>query len=230
MKAFGTWEQRGFAITLIFIAVIVNSVRSRTFPRDFPFSSKDGAPPVSLQVASEQAAAHAKDLDRYLNVPIARKPGTRTVAVAVVTENGQLNRTVADALAVRFKSETVDTPTTLFTPEFVSDGLFAQTFDDARAVCTRLDLRNSLDAIIFARQTVEYSQDPSLDNVLSAHMSLEVTALSVAVRGNDQKWTFRANGAGFKRDDARAMAEQRLIDQIATNTEMSLRGVVPNNL
>ena len=62
----------------------------------------------------------------------------------------------------------------------------------------------------------------ALENVISAHVRLEVTSMFVATKSDDHTWTLMANGAGFRRDEAKAMAEERLIKQISTNAEMSL--------
>jgi hypothetical protein len=170
----------------------------------------------------EATARHAADLERYLSVRIERKPGVKTVAVAVASDDGKLNRTVANALARHFGSDGVETLTSVFTQEFASDGLFAETFGGSRSNLTRLDLADSLDTIILGQETITYSQDASLENIISAHVRLEVTSMSVASRSDDHTWTLRANGAGFRRDEAKAMAEERLIKQISTNAEMAL--------
>jgi hypothetical protein len=52
-------------------------------------------------------------------------------------------------------------------------------------------------------------------------MQLEITAFSIA-DGQSQSWTYVANGAGFKQSEARQMAEERLIKQIANDPKMSL--------
>ena len=53
-------------------------------------------------------------------------------------------------------------------------------------------------------------------------MKLKVVALPIAGQVEPKKWTFTAAGAGFKQQDARAMAEERIIKQIDTDTNMSL--------
>jgi len=72
-----------------------------------------------------------------------------------------------------------------------------------------------------ARQTVQYSSDPSLENVITATMNLEIEVLPVAGRGQTQKQLLTASGAGFKNEAARDMAMERLLKDIAKNPKLS---------
>lgn len=144
------------------------------------------------------------------------------VAVAAVSENGRFNHALDTAIADRFRSGAVEASSSLFTSEFVSDGLFRATCDDPEKVLKQLEIAKSVDAILLARQTVEYSQDPSLDNVISANMHLEILEISASQPDSAQTWTLSASGAGFTQKDARALAEERLIKQIVKDDKMSL--------
>ena len=277
-----SWERRGFVITLLAVAFIINGIyfgvrqqqAAQRFIASHPATSivqTPSAPQASVtsgptgqqleqerqtalakkaaddtaiarfaleqraaaDAAAEQAAAqekalqeaaarHSADLERYLSVRVERKQGVKTVAVAVASDDGKLNRTVADALARHFSSDGVEMLTSVFTKEFASDGLFAEMFNGSRSGLSRLDLADSLDTIILGQETITYSQDPSLENLISAHLHLDVMTMSVATKGDSRSWTFTANGAGFKRDDARQMAEERVIKQIIGDTNMSL--------
>jgi hypothetical protein len=173
------------------------------------------------QRAEEAAAARATYLARYVNSAPSRQPGMKTVAVAVVSENGAFNFAVNAAVASRLKTASVATLTSFFRPAFVSDGLFANAFAGSNGIFDKLELSKSLDVLLLGREQVQYSSDPSLENVTTANIQLELTAFSIA-DGQSQSWTFVANGAGFKRTEARQMADERLIKQIANDTKMSL--------
>jgi hypothetical protein len=185
-------------------------------------ADKAGSVAAAEKAREDALAAHAAELAKYLNGTFSRKPGIMSVAVAAASEDGTLNRHIGEALASRFKTNTIEMLPSLFTAEFLSDGLFADTFSGSRAPLARLDLLNSLDGLVLARESVDYSQNPSLENTVSAHMQVNVTAMPVAAKGDGETWTFTANGVGFKRDDARSLAEERLIKQIAEATNMFL--------
>jgi hypothetical protein len=67
-----------------------------------------------------------------------------------------------------------------------------------------------------------------LENVITASMELELTAFPLDASAEPRTWTFRAPGPGFKQGDARAMAEERIIKQIVSDTKMSLATLFTN--
>ena len=182
---------------------------------------------VAARRAAEEAAQRAQYLARYVNGGIARKPGTATVALAVASDELKINRAVAAALLPHFKTNTVEILSSFFKPAFVSDRLFADVFKGSTEVLQKLELSKSLDAVLLARQEVRYTTDPALDNLITANMVLEVVLLPVLENAESQTWTFTANGAGFRQGDARQMAEERLIKQIAKDTNMTSSQVLP---
>jgi hypothetical protein len=173
------------------------------------------------QRAEETAAARATYLARYVNSGPSRQPGMKTVAIAVVSEKGAFSFAVNSAVASRLKTASVATLTSFFRPAFVSDGLFANAFSGSNGIFDKLELSKSLDVLLLGREQVQYSSDPSLENVITANMQLELTAFSIA-DGQSQSWTYVANGSGFKQTGARQMAEERLTKQIANDPKMSL--------
>jgi hypothetical protein len=174
------------------------------------------------QAIQEAAARHADYLARYLNSGFSRTPGSETLAVVVATGDGKLDHTVSTALANHFKSDTVKIFTSFFKPEFVSDKLFANVFDGSTEILNKLDLANSLDALLLARETVQYSKTPSLDNLVTANLQLEIQVVPIAGSIQNHSWSFTANGAGFSQTEAKSNADERILKQIASDTKMSL--------
>jgi hypothetical protein len=177
----------------------------------------------------DAAAMHAKFLAQNLNTGFTRKSGVKTVAVAVASENGEFNHTVTDALASRFKAEPVEMLSSFFKPAFVSDGVFNTAFAGSSALFEEMELKNSLDALLLAREDVQYSSDPSLQNVITATMRLDIAMWTVAGQAEARTWTFTTAGAGFKREAARALAEERLVKKIAADTNMYLVQINQNH-
>ena len=178
--------------------------------------------------AQDAAAERAKFLARYLYPDLSRRLGMKTVAIAVASEDGKLNRAVTTALVGRFKTEPVQIFPSYFKPEFVSDGLFNEAFGGSSELFNKLELAKSLNALLLAREDVQYSNNAALDNVITATMRLNVEMLPVAGQGDTQKWAFTAYGPGFTKEVARQAAEERLIKQITTDTNMSLSPINRN--
>jgi len=185
---------------------------------------------AAARSAAEQAAAqHASDLTRYLGTREVRKAGDKqALAVVAVSENGKLNSNVGQVIAAVLKTESVEVTTSRFTPEFVSDGLFAQAFGDSRAILNRLELTNSVRTLLLARQTVQYSTNASLENIITANMRLEVLAVAVADSGADRTLAITASGIGFKPENARSQAEERLSEKIQSEADSLRNATRPN--
>jgi hypothetical protein len=77
------------------------------------------------------------------------------------------------------------------------DSLFNNVFNGSSDLFNKLELAKSLDAVLLARQNVQYETNNDLDNVITANMTLEISALPVAGQIQSQSWTFTANGTGF---------------------------------
>lgn len=174
---------------------------------------------VRQKTPEELAAERTQFLARYMNAHDRRSPGVQTVAIVAVNENGKLNGTLATILADRIKGEDVKTLTSLFTPEFVSDGFFKDAFNDSPAPIARLELGEVVNTLLLAQVSVEYVSNPSLQDLITARMKFDVVRVSVARRAESQAWTWSANGPGFKQSDARAAAEERIIKQLSTDTK-----------
>jgi hypothetical protein len=172
--------------------------------------------------AQDAAAERAKFLARYLYPDLSRRLGMKTVAIAVASEDGKMNRAVSAALVSRFKTEPVQIFPSYFKPEFVSDGLFNEAFGGSSELLNKLELAKSLDGIVLAQQNVQYTQNSALENVISATMQLKVAVVPVSGQSDGKTWTFTAYGPGFTKEVARQAAEERLIKQITTDTNMSL--------
>jgi hypothetical protein len=179
----------------------------------------EAAAQKAIQKTAEQ---HAQYVARYVYPGFTRKPGNKTFAVAVASENETLDSAVTAALISRFKNEPVEIVPSFFKAAFVSDGLFQVAFNGSGGPFEKLDLTNSLDAVVFAQQNVQYSQNAGVENVVSATMQMKVVVLPVSRQADSKGWTFTAYGPGFTKEIARQAVEERLIEQIAADTNMSL--------
>ena len=215
MKKIEGWKAWTFIGGLGVIAILVHTW--------WDFGQGRRTPPEHKKTPKELAAEHAEYLARYLNFSIAPTASTETVAIVVASENGKPNSLLANAIANRLKTGAVKTLSSLFTPEFISDGLFSKTFDGSPSVLQALELTNSLRVVFLGRQTVEYSTNRALDNVISAHMHLGLVSVPLTRSSEIEQYEFSANGVGFKDKEARTLAEQRLLDQIAANTNICIR-------
>jgi hypothetical protein len=219
-------------VSFAIVALVLNNISflkphhalliNPNFQRFLPPSPQQQQEAAARKAADATATERAKFLARYLNTGFSRTPGSEMLAVVVANEDGKMDQTVSTAFANHFKTNNVKIFTSFFTPEFVSDKLFASVFDGSTEVFNKLELVNSVDALLLARKTVQFSKTASLNNLITANMQLEVQILPIAGNGQNQSRTFTVNGAGFSQTEAATMAEDRLVKQIASDTNLSL--------
>jgi hypothetical protein len=141
----------------------------------------------------------------------------------VASENRLSNDAIRAAIAGHLQTNSIKIVSSFFTPAFVSDGFFTEVFDGSREPVNKLELTHVLDEVVLAQQSVQYwTNDASLNHVITAEMQLDVLAVPLAPTDEDQKWTFASKGAGFTPEDARSLAEERLVKQITTATNFYL--------
>ena len=177
---------------------------------------------AKVKAAETEAAEHARLLARYLNSGFTRNPGAVAIGVAVESEGGTMNPSIANALAQHLRTSDVQLLNSFFKPEFVADRYVANIFSGDTGIFDRLELTNSLNAVLVGRQSVSYSTNTALEKTVTANLRLEVMALPVNLTRHSQSWNFAANGIGFRPEEARQAAEDRIIEQIAKNTNMVL--------
>ena len=186
-----------FVVVCSVIAFLINSTQHRSYSAQNVVLQQQQLETERKAAAQEAATQHANYLARYLNPCFPRTTGSETLAIVVATDDGKIDHTVSPALANHCQTNNIKIASSVFKPEFVSDGLFATVFDGSTEILNKLELAKSFDALLLASQTVQYSKYPSLNNVISAHMQLEVQVVPIAGSIRNQTWTFTVNGSGF---------------------------------
>lgn len=189
---------------------------------------------VAKEAAEQQhqlrmATEHKQFVNQYVNTNFTRTPGRPLVAVMAADETKRMNHALSAALITRFKGEPAQLVDSFFKPPLVTDDLFNDVFNGSTALFNKLEITNSVDALLLARQSVEYSINAELNNVITANMRVEIVTLPVAGQVESQGWSLIANGAGFRRPEARMQAEERIIKQIMDKPDMKLGLIQPNN-
>jgi hypothetical protein len=186
------------------------------------------------KAAEEKQRQLAKDREEFIArhiVPgqLKNSPQSQDVAVLVTSETGQPNSAVGQALVAALQTRSAKASASVFTPEFIADGLFAKAFAGSRGALDGLELTNAADTLLLARETVEYSTNQAMQGLVTARLKLELSAISTATYRQPQAHTALAAGAGFKETDARALAEERLLKQIAADGLDSFWKTILNN-
>ncbi len=218
-----------FVVVFSVIALLINygqgflgSRSAPQVPAVISQNTQKSVQPAAQSATQVAVAERTRYIARYLNGNFSRQAGNRSVAIVAANENGRLNFAVTDALTRRFNGSSVQISASLFTPEFVSDGLFTNAIAGSRDLFRKLDLASSVDVLVLAQEDVQYSKTAALENLTTATMRLTVTVVPVSGQSEAMTWTFTAYGPGFAKEVARKAAEERLIKQIADDNKMSL--------
>ena len=167
------------------------------------------------QIAEEQAVAKkaADELNAY-RVRYLGNPNTRySIAILVANETGQPNAPLGHALGTLLNTNGLTTTASLFTPEFIADGLFDKTIAGAKETSDKLELTNFVQAVLLVHQSVQYSTNSALDGLITATMTVDVNTFSTSAFQLLFADSIKVAGAGLSRLEARAMAEERVLKQ-----------------
>ena len=184
---------------------------------------------ASIQEAERQKRAveqRAAELKAFKNLYLNDQTTRHAVVVLVVNDTGQPNKILNSALLTLLKTNGHDATTLLLTPRFISDGLFTEVFTGSKAVLAKLDLKNLAGTLLLGRQTVDYSTNAALENLVTAHMKLELQTLPLTAGGQEQTQILESVGTELNRPtDARLQAEDRMVKQIQKQSEPLLGSI-----
>ena len=117
------------------------------------------------KIAEAQAAAQkaADELKAYRTRYLGDHNARYSIAVMVADENGMPNESLAQSICTILDTNGLTTTASLFTPDFIADGLFGQMLSGSKEAFDKLELTNTVQAVMLARQSVEYSTNSALD-------------------------------------------------------------------
>jgi hypothetical protein len=164
----------------------------------------------------------APDAANLVNAGISRPPGTLVVACAAATESGEPALTIKGALLSSLTAAGVQVIPEYFTPDFLTNRAFERMLGGSREAWDTLRLAPTLDAVVLAREKVQYSKDESLANIITATLRVTVAASRSSPMKSGGSWTFVASGAGFTEIEALHMAEERIKKQITNAADLRL--------
>jgi hypothetical protein len=135
-------------------------------------------------------------------------------AVLIVDEKGNQNLPLSSLIADALRQKGAKTTVSFFKPAFVKDGLFAKAFIGQGDALDRLPLTNTIHNFVLGRQNVTYKPNPELSGVITATMKLDLNAGVMDGLRSSASQSLQSIGAGFTEDEARTLAEERIISQL----------------
>ena len=184
------------------------------------------------ELARQTAETQRRDyLARYRRSESLRGAGPgRSAAIFILGDKSQKNEAVGAALAGSLRQPELSVATDFFKPAFGTDGLVEQLLTGSRETGAKLELTNSLDVLLLGRISTSYSTNEALQNLITAESKLELVALSAASLEKLHATEWQSQGAGFKPEDARAAAEERLQKSLPADSLSAFRKTISSML
>jgi hypothetical protein len=149
-----------------------------------------------------------------------------SLAVLVVDEHDNPNAPVSSDCATLFRRSGLSTSPGLFKPAFIKDGLFNEAFTGQSDALNRLPLTNAASWLFLGHQSVTYSTNSELGNLITANMTFQITAISTATMQASYTKSFQAYGPGATLAEARGLAQDRCFEQLTNGPMKAISGMI----
>lgn len=162
-------------------------------------------------------AAQERDafLNRYLlSRSFLNQPHSTEVAVMVIDEGSKVIQDIDQKVASRLKTKGLNTTAFLFTGRFVSDGKFEKIFNGSASEIKKLELSKHCDHIILGKSSVKFTQNPDMQNMITARVTIEFRIISAKTGAIENRFTSSEAGVGFSRDTAKDLAIERIVNTL----------------
>lgn len=162
------------------------------------------------------AQEHEAFLNRYLTTrSFTNNPESPEVAVLVIDEDNTISQDITREIALSLKNERLNVTSSLFTGAFVSDGIFEKIFGGDADYVRKLELSKYCDHGIFGKKEVNFTENPELQNMTTAKVSIEIHILSSETGMIEDNFKITETGAGFSKEAAAGMAMERILKVIS---------------
>lgn len=172
----------------------------------------------AIRRAEKQAAQEREVfLNRYLlSRSFLNKPYSTEVAVMVIDEGSKASQGIDHKIASLLKTRGLNATASLFTGRFVSDGKFENIFNGSASAIRKLELSKHCDHIIFGKSSVNFTQNPDMQNMITARVTIEFRIISAKTGAIENRFTSSEAGVGFSRDTAKDLAIERIVNTLET--------------
>lgn len=166
----------------------------------------------------EQRDAREREdfLNRYLlSRSFLNRPESQEVAVLVIDEGNRVNRDVNQKIKSVLKNKGLNATASLFSDQFISDGVFDRIFEGDAEKVKKLELLKHTDYIILGKKTVAFSENPDMQNMITARTIVEFRIISAKTGVIEDSFTISEVGAGFSKATSEGLAIERILKKLS---------------
>jgi len=167
----------------------------------------------------KEAKRTAQERDTFLNRYLLsrsflNRAESTEVAVLVINEERKAIHNIDQKIASLLKSKGLNPTASLFTGRFVSDDKFERVFSGDANETKTLELSNHCDHIVLGKSSVHFTQNPDMENMITARASIEFRIISAKTGIIENRFTLSETGAGFSKADAEQLAMERILGKL----------------
>lgn len=137
-----------------------------------------------------------------------------SIAVLIVDEAQKQNMALSYSVAAFLSRGGTKTTLGLFKPAFILDGHFDEAFAGQSDALNRIPFPKAARTLLFGRQSVRFSTNSDTPLFILATVSLDINVISATTRQPFFAQSLVAKGPGYSTDEARRIAESRLLEQL----------------
>lgn len=159
-----------------------------------------------------EAQKQEEFLNRHLlSRSFINKSETQEVAVLIIDKDNKIIQNVSQEIASRLKGKGFNVTASLFTGQFVSDGIFENIFNGDAGAINKLKLANHCDHIILGKSSVNFIKNPDMQDMITAKASIRFHLISSKTGAIEDSFTISEVGAGFSESTAEDLAIERIL-------------------
>lgn len=172
----------------------------------------------------QAAQKHENFLNRYLlSRSFINRPESQEVAVLVVDEDNKISYEITQEITSILKKMRTNVTASLFTGQFVTDGLFRKIFEGNAGEVKNLGLSEHIDHIVLCKKTAKFTENPEMQNMITAHAVIEIHVISAKTGVIEEVFAVSEVGAGFSKAAAEDTAKERILKKLTEKDWSVLR-------
>lgn len=169
---------------------------------------------VAKELANKEATEKREAfLNQYIqDRSFFNQPNSKEIAVMLIDETGEPTQDLDQMIAASLIKEGVKATISLFTKRFIVDGIFEKIFNGSSDEIKKLELLKHCDYIFLGKYSVKYIENPDLQNMITAKVTIVLNIIDVKRRTIKNRFTLTKAGVGFSQDSAKSLAKERILE------------------
>lgn len=155
-------------------------------------------------------------LNRYLlNRSFTNRHESHEVAVLTIDEGNKVSHDITQKFASLLKAKGFNVTASLFTIQFISDGIFEKIFNRDTGEAKKLELIKHADYIILGKKKVTFTENPDMQSMITARAVVEIHIISAKTGVIEDSFSISEVGAGFSKSTSEGLATKRIIKKLS---------------